>query len=138
MAELTFLDTAGLVGRFSPGDDLHRSAVPAWNRLKAQRTPLLTTSLVLIEVGDFLSRIADRSAALQIHDVLTRSPQVEIVQVTPEHERAAWELFERRPDEEWSLTDCVSFVVMQERNCRVAFTADRHFAQAGFAPLLAP
>ena len=42
-----------------------------------------------------------------------------------------------RMDKEWGLTDCVSFVVMQERNLTQALTTDRHFSQAGFADLLA-
>ena len=47
-----------------------------------------------------------------------------------------FDLYCRRPDKDWSLTDCVSFVVMQQRGLREAFTADRHFEQAGFVALL--
>ena len=135
-AGVTFLDTGGLVARFSPGDGGHAAAVPVWNRFKAARTPLLTTSLVLVEVGDYCSRVADRPAGLKIRDVLTRSKQVEIVQVTPDHEWLAWQMFERTRDKEWGMTDCVSFVVMEEREIREAFTGDHHFRQAGFTPLL--
>lgn len=38
----------------------------------------------------------------------------------------------------WSLTDCTSFHIMAERGLIDALTADEHFAQAGFRPLLAP
>ena len=34
------------------------------------------------------------------------------------------------------LTDCISFVVMQERGIAEALTGDHHFEQAGFAALL--
>jgi predicted nucleic acid-binding protein len=37
---------------------------------------------------------------------------------------------------DWSLTDCISFVVMEERGVTEALTSDRHFEQAGFASLL--
>jgi hypothetical protein len=37
-----------------------------------------------------------------------------------------------RPDKEWSLTDCISFVAMNERNITDALTSDHHFEQAGF------
>ena len=46
------------------------------------------------------------------------------------------ELFDSRPDKLWSLTDCISFVLMQDQNVNAALAADRHFEQAGFVPLL--
>jgi hypothetical protein len=45
-------------------------------------------------------------------------------------------LFESRPDKDWSLTDCLSFMVMAERQLPKALTSDRHFVQAGFEALL--
>ena len=45
-------------------------------------------------------------------------------------------LFSEREDKEWGLTDCVSFVVMNDRGIREALTADEHFHQAGFVSLL--
>jgi predicted nucleic acid-binding protein len=46
-------------------------------------------------------------------------------------------LYEERPDKRWTLTDCTSFVVMEEENLAEALTGDRHFQQAGFTALLA-
>jgi predicted nucleic acid-binding protein len=42
----------------------------------------------------------------------------------------------RRPDKEWSLTDCILFVVMEQRGLREALTGDHHFEPAGFVALL--
>lgn len=46
-------------------------------------------------------------------------------------------LFTERPDKRWSLTDCTSFVAMQEHGITDALTSDRHFQQAGITALLA-
>jgi uncharacterized protein len=46
------------------------------------------------------------------------------------------ELFRNRPDKEWGLVDCISFVVMTEKGIAQALTADQHFNQAGFKALL--
>ena len=45
-------------------------------------------------------------------------------------------LFLDRPDKNWSLTDCISFLVMEDRKVRRAFTSDHHFIQAGFDKLM--
>ena len=47
-----------------------------------------------------------------------------------------WQLFTTRSDKEWGLTDCISFVVMQDYQIDRAFSSDRHFEQAGFVRLL--
>lgn len=48
----------------------------------------------------------------------------------------AWQLFRERSDKEWGITDCTSFLIMQDRNLVDAFTVDRHFEQAGFHALI--
>jgi len=45
-------------------------------------------------------------------------------------------MYQRRPDKNWSLTDCISFVVMQDHGITEALTGDHHFEQAGFVALL--
>lgn len=107
-----------------------------WQRLTEARTPLITTSLVLIELGDGLSRIHLRTLAIAVYDRLHASPRCEILEPTSDQIAQGWDLFRNRPDKEWGMTDCVSFVIMQERRLDQAFTLDHHFAQAGFRVLL--
>lgn len=47
-----------------------------------------------------------------------------------------WQFFLDRPDKDWSLTDCISFLVMQDRKLRRVFTSDHHFEQVGFEKLM--
>ena len=62
--------------------------------------------------------------------------QIEVVPHSEELTAGALRLFADRSDKDWSLTDCLSFVVMRRRNLHQALTADHHFAQAGFRPVL--
>ena len=67
---------------------------------------------------------------------LRSDPQTKILPATRELLERGFDLFARRPDKDWSLTDCVSFVVMQDESLNEALTTDHHFEQAGFTALL--
>jgi predicted nucleic acid-binding protein len=97
---------------------------------------LITTSLVLIELADGLSRVHHRGLAMQLVDALERSRRVEIVPVDERLERLGWQLFRAREDKDWGMTDCVSMSLMADRRIQDVFTADHHFEQAGFNILL--
>ena len=56
--------------------------------------------------------------------------------VTPELYAEGWQLYSNRLDKDWGMIDCISFVIMQERNLTEALTSDHHFEQAGFKVLL--
>ncbi len=56
--------------------------------------------------------------------------------MSPETMRMGFDPYESRPDKDWSLTDCTSFIVMNEFNISNALTGDHHFEQAGFRALL--
>jgi len=69
-------------------------------------------------------------------DVLAQAGIIEVVWVSPEIAAEAWNVFEQfNADKTWSFTDCVSYVVMKQRNMREAFVFDRHFRQMGFVCL---
>lgn len=125
---LVFLDTSGLIAVVNADDQWHATAEAAWKELVAADRPLITTSLVLIELGDGLARIRHRRLAIQIHDRLRTSARVEVVQTTQDHEERAWQLFRKTSDKEWGMTDCVSIITMQEH--RVLDAPTMRYAEA--------
>ena len=131
-----FLDTSGLIALVNTDDRWHRKAESIWVELSASVASLLTSSLVLIELADGLSRVRHRGLAIQLVDALERSRRVEIVQVDQRLEKLGWQLFRDRADKDWGMTDCVSMSLLTERRIDVVFTADHHFEQAGFRILL--
>jgi uncharacterized protein len=131
--KVVFADTAYYLALLNARDELHERAAavtPGFN------DRLLTTTWVLTEVADALSRPAFRSTVVEFIDALRADPQVTIVPASQELFDRGFDLFARRPDKEWSLTDCVSCVVMQEHGLTEALTSDRHFEQMGFRSLL--
>ena len=91
---------------------------------------------MLTEVGDAFSAPENRPAFLELLDTLKASPDARIIGPSPELFERGVDLFRQRPDKEWSLTDCISFVVMRDASLTEALTGDHHFEQAGFRALL--
>lgn len=98
--------------------------------------PLVTTEFVLTEVGDGLSHPGNRARFAQLLQLLRAQADVEIVPASHELFHNGCELHAERPDKEWSLTDCLSFVVMKGRGLEQALSSDHHFEQAGFQLLM--
>jgi predicted nucleic acid-binding protein len=71
--------------------------------------------------------------ALLFLETIRQSPRIEKLHATADLEAKAIEILRRHQDQDFSLTDAVSFAVMKERGIRTAFAFDRHFATAGFA-----
>lgn len=131
-----FLDTSFAIALSSIRDRHHQKAVQLARQLEADRTRLITTEAILLEIGNALSKIQYRSSAIKLLESLESDPNVDIVLLTREIYYAAFDLFKQRTDKEWGLVDCVSFVVMQNRGITDALTTDNHFQQAGFRALL--
>ncbi len=96
----------------------------------------MTTRAVLLEIGNALSKRRHRASAVQLLASLEADPSVEVVSLSPELYANAFTLFRERPDKEWGLIDCASFLVMEARGITEALTGDEHFEQAGFRALL--
>lgn len=77
-----------------------------------------------------------RAGAVGFIEQMRVDPNVTIVNLTPELFSAGLDLYRRRPDKEYSRTDCVSMVICGEREIAQVLTHDQHFAQEGFEILL--
>lgn len=136
MMNEVFLDTGFSIALSVESDELHERAVELAEQLEAEETRLVTTRAILLEIGNALSKQRYRQAAVELLDALETDSSVEIVPLTEKLFAEAFELFRNRPDKEWGLVDCVSFVVMRERGLTEALTPDKHYEQAGFRALL--
>lgn len=131
-----FLDAAYAIALSVQNDLYHERAVFLADQLEAEKTRLVTTHAVMLEIGNALSKQRYRRAAVELLQSLEADPQVEIIPLTENLYAQALQFYCKRLDKEWGLTDCVSFVVMQERKLTEALTTDEHFQQVGFRALL--
>jgi predicted nucleic acid-binding protein len=133
MSRELFVDTWFLIALTDAEDSHHPNARRLQERYR--RTPLVTHDAVLTE---FLAFFADagvrgrRAAVEKVREVLRRF-------MVTAADRAlflrALDLYAARPDKEYSLTDCMSMVVMRDRGIEHVLTNDHHFRQEGFTVL---
>ena len=97
---------------------------------------IITTRWVLVEAANSLAAPTLRKAMAAFLARIESDPDVRIVTDSDGLYPRGLALYAARPDKEWSLTDCISFVVMADEGLTEALTGDHHFEQAGFTALL--
>ena len=133
---VAFADAGYWIALFNPRDRLHDAALAI--AANPDFDHIVTTQMVLAEALNLVGSIGPdhRQRAANLATALAESADVDIVPQTPSQFEAARELFQARTDQSWSLTDCASFLVMQERGITVALAHDRDFEQAGFTAVM--
>ena len=130
-----FLDASFIVALNATDDQWHARAANYWPEVVSQQRQLLTTTFVLDEVATLLNSQGYHRRAVLVGTQLMEDPAGGMVHVDPDLLSRGWAYFCRRADKRYSLTDCISFVVMRELGIQQALTFDHHFAQAGFEAL---
>ena len=128
-----FGDTSFFVALINSRDQHHQRALHLNASLAA---PMVTTAWVLLEFANGIAKSQSRRDFGGTLNKLRSQPDAEIIPPDQALFDRGCELYISRPDKEWSLTDCISFVVMRERGITDALTNDHHFEQAGFRILL--
>jgi uncharacterized protein len=132
-----FADTAYWVALQLPGDSLRTAALRAVQQLP-DGSRLITSELVMIEFLNHVSRAGHhiRTDAAETWSRLESSPQVVMIPTSAFLLTRSRERYASLRDKSWSLTDCASILIMEERSIREVLTSDRHFEQAGFHILM--
>ena len=131
---MLFADTSFYVALINCARRAHHAR--ALDFLRAPTGKVITTDYVVVEVGNFMRRPPDRPYFLSLSKDLAEDENTTVIEAPRTLQESGIEVYRQRPDKSWSLTDCISFVVMQSHGIAEALTADRHFEQAGFAALL--
>jgi hypothetical protein len=129
----TFADTSYYIALLSETDDWHEAAVEWSERVLGRQ---VVTEYVLVELGSALSKVRDRHLYVPFVEHLLAEPGTDFTPASGDLFRRGLALFGKRPDKDWSLVDCISFVVMRQRRITDVLTLDYHFEQAGFRVLL--
>jgi predicted nucleic acid-binding protein len=132
MSKAIFVDTSAWFAGIDRRDQNHAVAIAHAKRLNKEKSSLITSNLVIHETVMLLERKASRKDAIRFYKTIQTDMQVEIVHATEELEDAGYALYQKYQDQDYSVTDCISFAVMNEYAISRSFTFDRHFAEMGF------
>lgn len=125
-----FVDTGAWYALMNREDARHGDAS---HFLAALSGPLLTTNYIAVETINLLNARVGHSAALRFMVEVHSSRILTMHHIGAREHEEAQLYFKKHADEEWSLTDCSSFVIMNALGLHEAFTFDKHFSQAGFS-----
>lgn len=128
MTDLVFVDSGAWFAAVVPWDANH-AAASAW--FARNQRPLVTTDYILDETLTLLRARGEGHRAITLGDRFFVAEVATIHYLTPDEIRAAWQVFRRFRDQQWSFTDCTSKVVIGELGCARAMTFDQHFRQFG-------
>lgn len=127
-----FVDTSYWLALEVQDDQFHPEANRHWMGLGRSLPQLVTTSFVVSETVTMLNRRDVHAKAVEVGNRLLQSKYVDLVHVSERLFLEGWEFLVQHQDKRYSLTDCISFVLMKQRGLTAALTFDKHFRQAGF------
>jgi predicted nucleic acid-binding protein len=131
-----FVDTSAWIALLNTDDVWHKKALQVRLDLRRKNYNFVTSKFILLEVGDALcSPFTRQNTAIFINN-LVQVKSTRVISLSDDLLTSGLALYQSRPDKDWGLTDCISFVIMQRENITEVFSTDKHFEQAGFIRLL--
>ena len=131
-----FADSGYWIAILNRNDQWNRAAVLATQRVRGRR--IVTSEMVIVEFLNGVARFGRQSREQAVITVrgLYNNPNIAIIRQSNLQLDAAIERYSSRSDQRWSVTDCASFLIMEEQGITDALAHDRDFVQAGFRALL--
>ena len=136
MAREVLVYSSGLYTLADHCDPCHAAAERCVAGLLKSGVGLVLTDYIIDETCTLAKARAGSYGALRLLEIIDDSEAFRVIWVGEERFGSAKSFFRKHSDHGYSFTDCTSFVVMRELGIREALTTDRHFAEAGFQPLL--
>lgn len=128
------IDTSAFAALIVAREHDHAAARRIQAGLVSERWRLITTNFIVAETHALLLAREGRTPAARALQAIDHGTTA-IIRVEESDERRAREIIHQYTDKDFSLTDVLSFAVMERLRIGHAFTFDRHFAQYGFAVL---
>jgi predicted nucleic acid-binding protein len=106
-----FLDTSYILALELANDQNHLLAKNHWQQTIKSLPKIITTSYIFDEIVTYFNSRNYHAKAVQVGNSLLQSAFVEMIQVDEQLFNAGWSYFQKHQDKQYSLTDCISFII---------------------------
>jgi predicted nucleic acid-binding protein len=127
-----YVDTGAFLARYLSRDQYHQKAGTFWEKIRKNQESCFTSNFVLDETFTLLGRWAGYNFSSVKAASIYASKLLNILRPTRDDEIKAIEFFRKSADQNVSFTDCISIVLMRNKNIKRVFSFDSHFERAGF------
>lgn len=127
MTRSVLWDSSAILALLDADDADHARAVAVARDIASEARPSFVTNYIEAEAHALLLRKLGRTMARQ----WLLAGGLPVVRVLPAEEQKAREILARHADKDWTLSDAISFAVLEARRVGRAFTFDPHFRQYG-------
>lgn len=131
-----FADTSGLYAILVSSDDCHKKACQILKNASEKKIRFIVTDYILDETATLLRARGHTVSATDLFETIVASRACRIEWMDHDRFNHTKAFFSKHSDQDWSFTDCFSFVIMKELSIHDALTKDHHFTAAGFRALL--
>lgn len=130
--ESVFIDTGAWFAGIAKNDQYHKKAIIHMDKLLKKKCTFITSNLIVHETTMLLERKVSRKEAIKFLKVVLKDPDIEILHADEDIELEGYKTYQKYKDQDYSITDCVSFSIMNKIEITRCFTFDNHFLAMGF------
>lgn len=136
MNDIYFIDTSFIIALASRRDSKHQKALEISSQIKENQIKLVTSEFIIIELCNSFAKANLKRSAIEIVDSMYQDTNIEIIKLSDKYFQAGLDIYRKALDKNWSLVDCISFHILNEKGVKNVLSSDKHFIQAGFNVLI--
>jgi len=126
-----FVDTSAFIALVDVTDKNHNAAKNCFSEIIKPGNALVSSNFVICETLNYLRTRISYRVAINFRESIYKSNILSIIPISNEIEEAAYTIFKKYKDKDFSFTDCTSFALMEKEKIKTAFSYDHHFMQYG-------
>ena len=126
-----FVDTSAFIALVDATDRNHRPARKCYLEIIESGNRLVSSNFVICETLNYLRTRISYRVSIEFRESVYKSNILEVIPISSEIEEAAYKIFKKYKDKDFSFTDCTSFALMEREKIKKVFSLDHHFVQYG-------